>query len=219
MIAKARGSIYEQARPKSLSDLAGLRETVERLEQLDEAIGFHGQVFWLAGPSGCGKTTIARIIANKVAEPCCIEELDAQDVSLEKMREWEDRCQHTCLFGGGWAFIINEAHGLNTRAISRFQTLLEDRNVQKNGTFCFTTTDKGQQHLFDTKFDSLPFLSRALIIQLEVTDEDRRAMAEHVVKVADRFGLKKVSIERAYEFMQTTSNVRACLQAAASGAL
>ncbi len=138
-------AIYERERPKSFSEIAGFADVVQRLENLNECLGMSGQSFFITGRSGVGKTTIARIIASMVADPVCSYEVDAQDVSIDLLRDWKDKCQIKPLFSEAYAFIVNEAHTLSNRAVSFLQTLLEDDRVQANSTWVFTTTDVGTQ--------------------------------------------------------------------------
>jgi len=131
-----------------------------------------------------GKTTIARAIANEIAEPTLTQEVDAQDVTMDALRDWERVCQLRPLFGACHCFIINEAHGLSSKVVSRLQTLLEDANVQRYSTWIFTTTNKGEKLLFDSKMDACPFLSRAIPVKLEIEEDTINAMAQKLHDVA-----------------------------------
>lgn len=165
--------LTEKYRPRKFGDVVGQPEAMNALLSVQQTSGLKGQVFWITGESATGKTTIARIIAAKVADPLNTEEIDAQDVSLDMLRGWERNCEYRPLMGDGYCFIINESHGLSSRVVSRLQTLLENDKVQRNATWLFTTTNKGHQRLFDSSFDSEPFLSRAVSLRL-VDDERRR---------------------------------------------
>ena len=63
--------------------------------------------------------------------------------------------------------IVNEAHGMSSKVVSRLQTVLEQGCVQKNSTWIFTTTFQGQKRLFDGVMDPCPFMSRAIELTLE----------------------------------------------------
>lgn len=157
--------LYEKYRPKIWSELIGQENLVLQVSNALKR-GLVGRVFWITGASGTGKTTVARLIASEVAEPYATEEVNAIDVGLSEIRAWERNCNYKPISGPGYCFIVNEAHCLSSRVVSQLQTVLENPYVQKNSTWLFTTTFKGQRKLFDGVDDSLPFLSRAIKLQL-----------------------------------------------------
>lgn len=129
--------------------------------------GLGGRVFWIVGPSGSGKTTIARLMAKELTIPYATYEMDAQRITLADVREFDRMCRCKPLGASYHVWIINEAHNLSSKVVSELQTVLESPHVQRNSTWTMTTTDQGEQLLFDTKFDALPFLSRAIKIELD----------------------------------------------------
>lgn len=220
MIAQAkRGNLTEMARPKEFSEVVGCQDVISRLEQLNECIGLAGQAIYISGPSGTGKTTIARIIANMVADPCCIEEMDAQDLTVDKLREIKSNCQFTPLFGETYAYVVNEFHNVNTKTVSMLLTVLEDAGVQKNSTWVFTTTTDGQRYLFDRR-DSIPLIGRMLVFEISPTEDDYRAMAQRVSGIAKQYGFGDIPVERSYELVKNVGgSLRAALQCVASGSI
>lgn len=79
--------------------------------------------------------------------------------------------------------------GLSDRVVSRLQTVLEEPQVQRNSTWIFTTTNRGQRALFDDKFDACPFLSRATALEFESRGSELElAFAVHVRKIAQAEG-------------------------------
>lgn len=176
-------NLSEKYRPRKFADVIGQPEAMNTLLTLRKTSGLAGQVYWITGESATGKTTIARIIAAKVSDAATTYEIDAQDLSLDTVRDWEKTCEYRPIFGDGYCFIVNESHGLSQRVVSRLQTVLEHEAVQRNSTWVFTTTNKGHQKLFDSSFDSEPFLSRAVPVRL-VDDSDRRiACADRLVDI------------------------------------
>jgi replication-associated recombination protein RarA len=158
--------LYEQYRPASFEQLAGQDKLVAQLAVLRRR-GLAGRVFWITGDSGTGKTTVARLIAAEIADDYAVVEIDAQDMGIDRVREFERMCQFRPLGKGCHVFIVNEAHGLSSKVVSRLQTVLEQDHVQRNATWIFTTTFKGQRKLFDDAFDATPFMSRAVELTLE----------------------------------------------------
>jgi len=140
-----------------------LRQTVDVLRRR----GLVGRVFWITGDSGTGKSTAARLIASEIADDYAVVEIDAQDLGMDQLREFERMCQFRPLGKGCHVLIVNEAHGLSSEVVSRLQTVLEQDNVQRTSTWIFTTTFQGQRKLFDSAFDACPFMSRAIELTLE----------------------------------------------------
>lgn len=210
-------ALYEKFRPKSFDEFIGFSDAVSRIQSLRDCIGLDGQVFWITGGSGWGKTSVARLIAAEVANEIDIEEVDAQDVKLETLDQWMKRC-HYYPQKEAYAFIVNEAHTLLPKTVSKLQTFLEEPVVQKHGTFLFTTTDRGHQRLFDTRFDAFPFLSRAIMIDLELDEDTCQAMVHHLAMVESSLGRQVRPLE-AYRKMliDNEANLRKCLQEIAAG--
>ncbi|MCH7725804.1 MAG: AAA family ATPase, partial [Planctomycetes bacterium] len=70
-------SLYEQYRPNTWDDLVGQDKLVKQLSILRRR-GLVGRVFWITGDSGTGKTTVARLVANEIADDYAVVEIDAQ---------------------------------------------------------------------------------------------------------------------------------------------
>lgn len=158
--------LFETYRPKDWSEVVGQDKAIKKIMLLKER-GLAGRAILITGESGTGKTTIARLIAKEIASEYATVEIDAQRVTLEMLRDFDRGCRCKPLGGGVHCLIINECHGLNTKVVSELQTVLEAPHFQRNAAIVFTTTTKGQRHLFDTKFDAIPFLSRAIQIELD----------------------------------------------------
>lgn len=211
--------LYEKVRPKEWSEVVGQEKAIKRLLVMKEHDGLGGRVFWITGLSGTGKTTIARLIARDVTLPYAIYELDAQRVSLQDVRDYERMCRCKPLGGNYHCWIINEAHGLSGKVVSELQTVLENAQVQRNSTWIFTTTSKGQQLLFDTKFDAVPFLSRAIKIELEGKGNELE-FALRARSVAQAEGMDGKPLEEYLALARKNgNNLRAMLNAIESGEL
>ncbi len=59
--------LFEQHRPKTLDAVLGQGKAVKTIERLLER-GIGGRALWISGASGTGKTTLARIIADHIAD-------------------------------------------------------------------------------------------------------------------------------------------------------
>ena len=117
--------LHEQYRPQTWDEVIGQDRVLAKIQAVAKR-GLSGRAFWIAGQSGTGKTTIARLIAQEVADPFCIIEMDAGELTIGKLREL-DRSMRMYGFGckSGRAYIINEAHGLTAGVIRALLVTLE----------------------------------------------------------------------------------------------
>lgn len=222
-------TLAEKYRPTSLEGLVGQPKIVKRISLLRNT-GLQGRVLWLVGESGTGKTTLARIIAAEIADSYAVIEKDAQEFSMDAVREFERMCQFKPI-GTKMChvFICNEAHRLSDRVVSRLQTVLEEPCVQRNSTWIFTTTNRGQQSLFADKFDACPFLSRATILEFDSAflpdakssaSPIELAYAEHIRGIAQAENCDGKPIGDYVKLVRKHKhNLRSCLMAVESGAM
>ena len=98
-------ALYEQFRPRTWDELVGQDKLVAKMAVLRRR-GLVGRVFWVTGDSGTGKTTVARLIASEIADDYAVVEIDAQDVGMDRVREFERMCQFKPLGKGCHVFIV-----------------------------------------------------------------------------------------------------------------
>src|SRR5207244_4406715 len=84
-----RGSLPEQYRPATWSEVVGQDKTVQRIQALAKR-GLSGRAFWISGQSGTGKSSIAKLLAAEVADDFCTQELDAGALTVSRLRELEE---------------------------------------------------------------------------------------------------------------------------------
>ena len=159
-------ALYEKYRPKQFDEVLGQGKAVKRLRCIEGRTGFCGQAFWISGASGTGKTSLARLIADQVADDWFVTEYDSADIL--GVEELEAIKSQMCLYGGGEkkgrVFIVNEAHGLRKHTIRILLGVLE--RIPKHTAFIFTSTKAGQRDMFDDKSDASPLLSRCIEVTL-----------------------------------------------------
>ena len=109
-------------------------------------------------------STLARIIASTIADDMFVQELDAGDLTVDRLKCIEAE-SHTFSWGkGGRAFIVNEAHGLRQDMIRKLLSTLEP--IPEHCVWIFTTTKAAQKALFDDQVDARPLLSRCKSVAL-----------------------------------------------------
>lgn len=209
--------LYEKHRPKTLDDVLGQTKAVKIIKRLiQNSVG--GRCFWISGASGTGKTTLARIIADSIADEFYVNEFDSADqLSVSAIDKIEQDMHHFAPGKGGRCFVINESHGLRKPIIRRLLGILE--RIPEHVCFIFTTTSQGESKLFEDNIDSSPLLSRC--IKIELTNQGlARTFAEHCRNIATAESLNGKSLESYVKLAQKChNNCRMMLQEIESGSM
>ncbi len=180
--------LHETYRPTTLAQVLGQPKVVTALEQRLARKGtLAGRAYWISGASGTGKTTLARIIAESVADGFCIQEFrTGREVTADVARSIGETMSFYGAGKGGRAIIINEAHHLNGPSIDILLGLLEP--VPAHCVVIFTTTRAGQEALFGESVEEGPILSRCTELAL-TTQGLAAAFAARAMEIARAEGL------------------------------
>ena len=204
--------LYEQYRPDTLEKVIGQDKIVSMLDRLVSAGRAAGRAYWFSGKSGTGKTTLARILAESVAHPDMVQEIDAGTLTPAALKVIESD-----LLSFGWgsertgrAIIVNEAHGLRKDTIRALLVALE--RIPKHVIWAFTTTKDGNDSLFEECDDAAPLLSRCIAMQLTCQGLCK-TFAARAMEIADEIGMGGQPLE-SYEKLakKCGNNMRAILQ-------
>lgn len=117
-------------------------------------------------------------------------------------------------------WIINEAHQLSSKVVSRLQTVLELPETQRTTLWIFTTTNAGQKRLFDTKFDACPFLSRVTVVETVTNEDTLEAFAKRAMFIAQAEHLDGQPLSAYRELaVECDCNLRQMIQRIAGGSM
>lgn len=210
-------TLYEKYRPRTFADVVGQPKAVKLLEGIANRSGFGGQAFWISGATGTGKTTLARIIAETVADAFFAHELVGRKLTPRQLDQIESDSHLYALGKGGRVWIINEAHGLSKPVIEQLLDFLE--GLPGHCVVIFTTTRDGQEELFEGQIDAHPLLSRC--IEVRLTNQGlAEAFAQLTCKIADAEGLNGQGLPAALKLVKRChNNMRAALEAVFAGEL
>src|SRR5882757_4519115 len=106
-------NLADKYRPRSWSDVVAQPKALAVIDSL-RSRGLPGRAIWVSGQSGTGKTTIALLLAAEVADPICVEEFDAGELTPAGVRDLERELSVRGLGKGGRAVVVNEAHGIRS---------------------------------------------------------------------------------------------------------
>lgn len=209
--------LHEQYRPSTWEEVIGQDKAVAQFRAIARR-GVGGRAFWISGASGTGKTTIARLIADEIADPFNVNEIDATDCSPAALRAIESAMSFYGMGDKpGRAYIVNEAHGLRQDTIRQLLVLLE--RLPAHVIVIFTTTLEGEDRLFDGQIDAHPLLSRCACLDLTTRDL-ARVFAEHAKRIAETEQLDGQSIAAYVDLAEEHDcNLRAMLQAIEAGVM
>jgi hypothetical protein len=212
-------NLCDKYRPRTFEAVCGQDKCVKALLRLRDKGGLAGRAYWISGPgSGIGKSTIANIIATDVAERDFITRMDAGDLGVPELREIEEESRY---YGwgekGGRAYIIEEAHGLKAGIVRRLKTTLEP--VRPHVAWIFTTTQVGEELLFEGTEEASPLMDRC--VKVKLTNQGlAKAGGTYVKAIAEREGLDGQDVA-AYErlFKDNKNSFRAVLERVQGGAM
>jgi len=209
--------LWEKYRPRVWSDVVGQDAAMRTVDLLRQR-GLGGRAIWLNGLSGTGKTTIGLLLADEIADPLNIEELDAAQLTPKGVTDLERGYACTRLGSKrGVVILVNEAHALRTDTVKQLLTVLE--RIPGHVLWIFTTTLAGQLDMFGDDIDAHPLLSRCAQIKLS-TEKLALAFAVRAREIAQKEGLDGKPLPEYVKLVERCKlNLREALQEIENGVM
>ncbi len=202
-------NLPEKYRPRTWQDIVGQDKLVAEVLRMRDTAGLGGNAFWLSGKSGTGKTTIARLIAQEVADDHCIDLIHARELTPARLRDIDRAmCYRGIGRKGGRAWIVDECHLLTDKQTGALLDLTEP--IPDHVAWVFTTTTAGQA-TFEWLDDAGPLLSRCIRPKMAANLAQPFAERAREIAVAENLDGRPISyyVERV---KQNRNNLRAVLQ-------
>lgn len=214
-------TLAERFRPRQWSEVVAQNEAVQLLRDIQARNGtLGGQAYFITGSSGTGKTVLARLGSESHADDWHIKTALGRELNLSILSSWTDDMR----FLPGWAFRVDEAHGMSQPVIEKLLGLLDTGEIPAHVSWWFTTTSEGQKGLFGDHADAHPLLTRCNEIALSRRNLCR-PFAEAAVRNCRAAGILNGHpdahyVKRAEVFLKSKQNsLRALYIAAQNGYL
>jgi len=207
--------LTEKHRPVDMAGLIGQDKISRVVGRLVDNEDLTGRAYYISGASGTGKTTLARILADMVADKDYIREVVGRQLTPNMIKDitwgWQLYPMST---KPGQVLIVNESHGLTKPVIEIFLDVLE--NLPDNILVIFTTTKDGAD-LFEDNLDSIPFASRC--IDLKFTTRGLcEPFADRLKEIAELEGLGGADLDKYKKLLKNNrNNFRSALMAIDAG--
>ena len=218
-------NLPEKWRPKTLDEVVGQDTVLTSIREKVDREGLTGQAFFFVGKSGCGKTSTARILSDTVQPYFERFEIDAADLNIDTVRDWEAKCKRGCPIGcHGFGFTVNEADTLRGPILRHLLTTLEVPAVVQYSTWFFTCTPAGEQDLFSGMDDAEteralnPFGSRVDTYRFASDEAVVLPFALRLREIAQAESMDGFPLDRYVGLVrQHKSNFRECLRVIGRG--
>jgi replication-associated recombination protein RarA len=161
--------LAEKYRPTSFDDLLGQEKAIAKVKALTARESLGGRAYLITGASGTGKTSLARIIAEHVADPfTTVQWRSPRYLTADVVRDLDQDLQRRP-FGKGACWIVDEIHNARAEQVSDLLGLTEF--LPSWATWIFTSIAEPAEVF--TGPDGKALLSRCVRLDLS-----RRNLAE-----------------------------------------